>query len=172
MTTTLAVGLQGTGSDGTTPSPFMRLMLLWMAIGHHWRRAAALPPGSVFLKVSGNPREVSALRAALRQQLTPSCCTQLVQRVAPAYWAVVTAEQVPKTFHEVVTLSALGDSGQNIPTWLRSLGHMADMYGLEEKPCWALGEHLGEVCLQPPASDQGCVASASSNATYTAAAVG
>lgn len=141
---TLAVGLQGIGKDGSAPAPFTRLMLLWMAIGHHWRCAAALPRGSVPLKVSTNPRELAQTKAALRQQLTPSCALQLVQRAAPAYWAIVTAEQVPKWLHELATLSGEGHCGENIAAWIGCLGVMADLYRDGGPPCWALGEQLVE----------------------------
>jgi hypothetical protein len=139
--TPLKVGLQGTGSDGTTPAPFLRLTLLLLAIGQHWRRSAALASGSSPLTPGGSPEAVAALRAALQQQLTPSCAAQLVQRVAPAYWFVVTGDKVVREHSAIATQSGEDLGKGNIDKRLWDLMQMLDMYEAgNTRSCWTLGE--------------------------------
>jgi hypothetical protein len=139
--TALVVGLHGTGSDQTAPAPFLRLMLLWLAISQHWKRASTLPPGSLPLqpRTSSQARR-TALCAAVQQQLTPSCCFQLLKRLAPAYWAVVTAQQVPPPLQQLVTLSSKDDCGAHMGAWLQDVGAIAIFYDAGGPPCGALGK--------------------------------
>jgi hypothetical protein len=134
----LQVGLQGIGSDGTAPAPFLRLMLLYLAICQHWRQSVALPTGSV-RNQPRDAKQAAAVRAALQQLLTPSCCSEMVQRVAPAYWAVAITQKFPKDFL-ILTVPMREDLGAaNISQWLRGVSAMAEMYQ-RGPPCWALGE--------------------------------
>jgi hypothetical protein len=85
---------------------------------------------------------MAALRAGLQQQLTPSCCTQLAQRLAPAYWAVVRAQQVPQGDEEVIMLSGRDGPAHHMATWLQAVRDLTDWYEAGGPPCWAPGEAL------------------------------
>jgi hypothetical protein len=140
--TPLLLVAQHSGNEGDTAHiPFLRLMLLWLAICQHWRRSAALTPGSMPNRPRATSEAVAALRAALQQQLTPSCAAQLVQRVAPAYWAVVTEQTVPKQYHSIITQMGEDLGLQSIFFRLYTLGAMVDLYDTKDgRPCWTLGE--------------------------------
>jgi hypothetical protein len=138
--TPLVVGLQGTGRDHAAPAPFITLLLLWLAIAQYWKRAATLPPGSMPLQPRSSSQAVAALRAALQQQLSPSCCFQILKRLAPAYWAMVNAGQVPPPHHQLATLSQKDECGAHMGTWLGGVRDMASLYQPGGPPCWALGE--------------------------------
>jgi hypothetical protein len=84
------------------PAPFLRVMLVLLAIGQYFMRAATLPPRSVLNQPKGSPRDAKALRVALKQQLTPSCCAQLLQRVAPGLWAVMTTQALSPDNHTAI----------------------------------------------------------------------
>jgi hypothetical protein len=89
-------------SAGTTlTTPFLRLSLVLLAAGQYWRRAAALPPRSVPNQPSSSPVEAAGLRRALKQQLTPSCCAQLLQRVVPWYWQASTRHALQSPYQEL-----------------------------------------------------------------------
>jgi hypothetical protein len=85
----IALAKQGRGSDGTAPAPYLRLTLILLAAAQYFRLAAALPAGSVPNQPKGSRAANAALRAAVQQQLTPSCASQLLQRLAPNLWEVV-----------------------------------------------------------------------------------
>lgn len=132
------VARQGTSTDGSAPSPLPRLNLLLLAIAQHWRRAAALPPDSVPNQPAAtSPQVAAALRTALKQQLTPSCCSQLVQRVAPDYWALTKRCPLPARGR----LLATEDRGDMCHDGVvRTLQAVSDMCSALTQPCPALGE--------------------------------
>jgi hypothetical protein len=72
-----------------------------LAIGQYFKRAATLPPGSVRNQPQGSPQAVQAVQRALQQQLTPSCCAQLLQRLAPSCWLVLTTQQLSPGDREI-----------------------------------------------------------------------
>jgi hypothetical protein len=149
---------QGAGLYGTTPAPFLRANLVLLALGQYFMRVATLPPGTVLNQPKGSPQAVKALRAALRQQLTPSCCAQLLQRVAPGLWAVVTTEALPPDMHAAI----IRDEGimctNNIALTLRAVGGMCLGYDPDRPPFHALGELHHQQCVNwtPPGGCQ-CV---------------
>jgi hypothetical protein len=113
-----------------------------LAIGQHFKRAAALPPSSVPNQFTGSPQAVRALRRELKQQLTPSCASQLLQRVAPSYWLVVTTTtlrplQRALAIHDVDDMcrSAVADA-------MRAVGGLCQAYGETPYPAYAVGELL------------------------------
>jgi hypothetical protein len=116
-------------------------MLLWLAISQHWKRASTLPPSALPLQPQGATQAMLAtLRVALQQQLTPSCCFQLLKELAPAYLAMVNAGQVPRCSHALATLSQKDDCGADMGPWLQGVGDMASQCQPGGPPCWALGE--------------------------------
>jgi hypothetical protein len=131
------VAQQGTSTDGSAPSPFLRLGLLLLAVAQHWRRAADLPPDSVPNQPPASPQVAAALRAALKQQLTPTCCAQVLQRLAPSYWAVATRFPL-RTDGRIMATEEMNDACYG--TVARSLAVVGDMCCALTAPCAALGE--------------------------------
>lgn len=84
------VAAQGTSPHGTAPETFLRLSLVLLAINQYHKRTAALPRRALLNQARASKEAVQELRHAIKQQLTPSCCTQLLQRLVPGLWAVVT----------------------------------------------------------------------------------
>jgi hypothetical protein len=120
----IALGQQGRGSDGTTPAPYLRLTLLQLATAQHFRRSAALPPGSVPNQPKGSRAAIAALRAAVQQQLTPSCASQLLQRLAPSFWEVVGRRPVSAGWRKRATQERKDLCAFTINEWLRFIEKM------------------------------------------------
>lgn len=134
------VALQANGPEGTAPSPFLRMHLVLLAIGQHSQQSAALPAGSVPNQPQVRPQAVRALRAALQQKLTPSCCDQLLQRLAPGLWAVLTTQALPHRWCELAVYG-MDDLGAGTQAdALRGVGHMSRGYHPPGRVCYALGE--------------------------------
>jgi hypothetical protein len=134
------VGQQGTGSDGTTPAPFLRLSLLLLAMAQHWRHAAALPPGSVRNSPIGSPRDIAALQRAVQQQVTPSCCSQMLVQHAPSYYVVVNADVLPGGLRMIMTGDMDDLCTVSLDQALIAVGSMCSVWTPAQRPCYAMGE--------------------------------
>jgi hypothetical protein len=112
----------------------MRLALVLLAVAQHSRRVAASPTSPA---PSGSPEDVAALRAALQRQLTPSCCAQLLQRLAPVVWVVLSVHPTPATLLGLpegdLCMAAVVEG-------MMALTPMCCMFGPDEQPAHALGE--------------------------------
>jgi hypothetical protein len=138
------VAQQGTGSDGTNPAPFLRLSLLLLAMAQHWRRAAALPPGSVPNQPKGSSRDIAALKQAIQQQVTPSCCSQMLQQLAPSYWVTTECEIPPQQLRRVMTGDADDLVSGEVDRALMAVQHMCMVPASAARPAYAIGE-----CITP-----------------------
>jgi hypothetical protein len=105
---------QGTGCDPTTSSPFLRLSLVRLAIDISHKRSAALPPRTLPNQAGGTAQDITALRRALRNQMTPSCCTHLLKRLVPGFWAVVTTHTLSPEGRVVLLREQSNNMGRQI----------------------------------------------------------
>jgi hypothetical protein len=92
------------------------MCLVLLAVAQHFHRAAAEPPGTVPNQPLGSADEVAALHAALQQQLTPTCCSKLLQRLAPALLTCA-RRPLPQPRRQCVTLTR-DDQCQEWINWL------------------------------------------------------
>jgi hypothetical protein len=135
------IARQGLGGTGTTvPSPLQRCTLLLLAVDQYNRHTAALLPNSAPNRHNCNRQAMSALRAAVQQQVTPSCCSQVLQRSAPAWWAARAANGLPRhiqsdTMDQIEIICNAGMS-----TGLDSVEGMCGLYVPSQEPFHALGE--------------------------------
>jgi hypothetical protein len=136
------VAQQGTGSDGTTPAPVLRMSLLLLAMAQHWRRAAALPPGSVPNQPQGSPRDIAALQRAIQQQVTPSCCSQMVQQLAPSYWVVTQCEIPDQGLRRAIIGGGDDLCTRELDRALLAVRQMSYGPANPERPCYAMGEWI------------------------------
>jgi hypothetical protein len=135
------VAVQGTGPDGKAPPPFLRMCLILLAAGQLFRRSATLPPGSVYTQARGPRHQVAALRTALQQQLTPSCCAQLLQRLAPGFWVVATTTTLlpdarKVAGHDMDNLCIIATS-----EGMRAVGGLCCVYDAFHTPAYGIGEY-------------------------------
>jgi len=138
----LQLAQQGTSSTGDfpkdAPAPFLRLALVLLALGQYSRRNAGLPPGSVPNQPQARPELVSLLRAALQQQLTPSICKQMLQRLAPTALMCLDAPGLSEDTR-VLLMRDTGDLCMlPVGGGLWAVSVMCDTYDLQ--PAHALGE--------------------------------
>jgi hypothetical protein len=129
---------QGTGADGTALTPFLRMNMVLLAMWQYIRRAAARAPSSVPNHFQGSRAAAKALRRALKQQLTPSCCSQVLQRLAPAVVEVMPALQT-------VLAALMRDElcSVSVSDTLRVLDFMCSASAFHAQPFQALGKLQG-----------------------------
>jgi hypothetical protein len=131
------LGQQEQSAGTTTTTPFLRLALVVLAAGQYWRRAAALPPGSVKNQPNCSRVEAATLRRAMKQQLTPSCCSQLLQRAVPWYWQASTRYALEKQYQELLACDNDDACSEQIVDSLLLIGRMCQTYA---PPAEAVGE--------------------------------
>jgi hypothetical protein len=125
--------------------------MLLLAIDQHSRRTAALLPNSAPNRHNCNRQALAALRAAVQQQVTPSCASQLLQRLAPAWWATRTASGLPQHYQRntVDQIKHICEAGMS--NVLDGVKRMCDLYVPTKEPFHALGEwgdaESREICV-------------------------
>jgi hypothetical protein len=139
--------------DPTSPRPYQRLNLLLLAFDQHFRRAAAKLQPAAANSRRRTPRTITALRAALQHQITPSCCTQLLQDLAPAYWAAHVAQGMPKCLQGMSPEELEELCSDGVHLGLKNVTGACSLYAPGQQPFDALGEwqpHL--MCIMCTAS--------------------
>jgi hypothetical protein len=137
------------GPDGTTPPPFLRVNLVLLAIGQYFKRAATQPPRCVRNQPQGSPQAVRAVQRALRQQLTPSCCAQLLQRLAPSCWLVLTTQQLSPEERMIAIYASDDLCASTVAVSMRAVAGMCRGYVPWQQPVYGLGEWDLLQCFEP-----------------------